>query len=96
MSWDPLDVEDLHRLAKQHTFCPYYAGKERVLGADLIFMPYNYLLDSKYRKGLKLDYANSIIILDEAHNIGPCCEDVTSFNIKEENLIQVQGELDML
>ena len=59
-------------------------------------MPYNYLLDPKYRKGLKLDYANSVIILDEAHNIASCCEDVTSFNIRESDLLKVQLELQAL
>ena len=96
MSWDPIDIEELHKLAKKHSFCPYYAVKERVQSADLLFMPYNYLVDKKYRDGLKLSFTNSIIILDEAHNIGPCCEDVTSFNIKDQDLLKVLGELQKL
>ena len=27
MSWDPLNIEELHDLAKKYTFCPYYVGK---------------------------------------------------------------------
>lgn len=30
-------------------FCPYFAARELKEKADIIFMPYNYLLDSKVR-----------------------------------------------
>ena len=32
-------------------------------------MPYNYLFDEHVRKASKIDLANAIIIIDEAHNI---------------------------
>ncbi len=32
---------------KKHSFCPYYMSRERYQTADVIFMPYNYLLDHK-------------------------------------------------
>jgi Rad3-related DNA helicase len=50
-------------------FCPYFASKDRAQGADVIFMPYNYLIDDKIRENYKIDYTNAIIIFDEAHNI---------------------------
>lgn len=28
-------------------FCPYYAARELKEKADIVFMPYNYLLDAK-------------------------------------------------
>jgi len=38
--------------------------------ADLVFMPYNYLIDSKNRSGLNmLSLENSVLIFDEAHNV---------------------------
>lgn len=36
---------------------------------DILFAPYNYLIDSGYRKSLKLNWKNSILIFDEAHNL---------------------------
>ena len=42
-------------------------------------MPYNYLVDSKIRDNYKIDFENSIIIIDEAHNIERVAEDVASF-----------------
>lgn len=67
-------------------YCPYYGAKDRAVAADLIFMPYNYLIDEKIRDVYKLDYANSIIIFDEAHNIAQCVEDSTSFELKSKTL----------
>jgi hypothetical protein len=36
---------------KKHSFCPYYMSRERYQTADVIFMPYNYLLDHKAGSG---------------------------------------------
>lgn len=47
-----MDIEDLVKLGNAHKFCPYYMSKELVKSADIIFMPYNYLLDVTIRKRL--------------------------------------------
>jgi regulator of telomere elongation helicase 1 len=69
MPWDPMDIEEIHKVAQRHQFCPYYASKERAGAADLIFMPYNYLIEEKIRENFEINYSNSIMIFDEAHNI---------------------------
>ena len=43
--------------------------KDRVAGADLVFMPYNYLLDEKIREKFDISFENTILINDEGHNI---------------------------
>lgn len=87
--WEPLDIEELHRLGKEQMVCPYFANKDRSQGADIIFMPYNYLIDEKIRENYDIQYQNSIIIFDEAHNIANIAEDVASFDIKSKHLEQV-------
>jgi len=67
--------------------------KDRVAGADLIFMPYNYLIDEKIRENYGIEYKNSVIIFDEAHNIAPCSEEVSSFEIKASYLDKCLMEL---
>jgi regulator of telomere elongation helicase 1 len=43
--------------------------KDRAAFADVIFMPYNYLINNKIRGNFEINFENSIIIFDEAHNI---------------------------
>lgn len=76
-----LDIEDIVRIGKKLRCCPYYASKELMDDAEIIFMPYNYLLDPKMRKANKLDLYNTIIILDEAHNVEKMCEESASVQI---------------
>ena len=45
-------------------------------------MPYNYIIDDNIRARFEINYANSIIIFDEAHNVAPVAEDVSSFEVK--------------
>ena len=44
-----VDIEDLVAKGKSHKFCPFYMSRELVQEADIVFMPYNYLLDPKLR-----------------------------------------------
>lgn len=59
-------------------------------------MPYNYLLDEKIRENFGIEYQNSVIIFDEAHNIAPCIEEVCSFEIKDGYLDKCLVELHTL
>ncbi|KAK5643901.1 hypothetical protein RI129_007746 [Pyrocoelia pectoralis] len=73
-----VDIEDIITHGKRHKFCPYFMVKELTQQADIIFMPYNYLLDSRIKKTVGVGISNNIIILDEAHNINKICEDSAS------------------
>ena len=88
-----MDIEDLHEAGKQARSCPYFAMKDRADAADVVFMPYNYLIDEKIRESFKVDWENSIIIFDEAHNVSHVCEDSASFSIDTETLEKVNLEL---
>lgn len=77
-----LDIEDLVTVGKKLKCCPYYISKELKQDADIIFMPYNYILDPKSRKANGVDLMNNIIILDEAHNVEKMCEESASLQIR--------------
>ena len=62
--------------------------------ADILLIPYNYLLDEKMRKRHKIEVANRqiweavaetktfrIIIVDEAHNVESVCESSGSLSL---------------
>ncbi|EDW07713.1 regulator of telomere elongation helicase 1 homolog [Drosophila mojavensis] len=81
-----MDIEDLVKVGQRLKMCPYYASKELVSSADITFMPYNYLLDPKARKANKIELSNTIVILDEAHNIEKICEESASVQIRSSDV----------
>lgn len=64
-----MDIEDLNRLGRSMGPCPFYLSREMAATANIVFMPYNYLIDAKIRGGLATKWENSVLIFDEAHNI---------------------------
>jgi regulator of telomere elongation helicase 1 len=63
------DMEDLVREGRRNGFCPYYHEREAVKDADIVLMPYNYVLDPSLHKQLPFDLAGCVLIVDEAHNL---------------------------
>lgn len=72
------DIEDLVTIGKKCKACPYYLSRDLATSADVVFMPYNYLLDAKILKSFKINLTGAVIILDEAHNVEKVCEDAAS------------------
>ncbi|XP_056648958.1 regulator of telomere elongation helicase 1 homolog [Diorhabda sublineata] len=81
-----MDIEDLVKIGKCNGFCPFYMAKELKEDSDVIFMPYNYLLDPSIRKTLGIDLTNTVVILDEAHNVERICEESASLQIKSSDV----------
>lgn len=87
-----MDIEEMVAKGKGHRFCPFFMSKEMGADADLIFMPYNYLLDAKLRTAHGVDLKGCIIILDEAHNITKVCEESSSFELRSSMIAQCLRE----
>lgn len=81
-----LDIEDLVKVGKTCNACPYFMARKLSQQADAVFLPYNYILDSKLLKGFKLEMANSIVILDEGHNIEKVCQDAASVELASSDI----------
>ncbi|RVE71231.1 hypothetical protein OJAV_G00072690 [Oryzias javanicus] len=76
-----LDVEDLVKFGTKQKVCPYYLSRSLKQQADLIFMPYNYLLDPKSRRAHNIELGGAVVIFDEAHNLEKTCEESSSFDL---------------
>ena len=53
--------------------------------ADIVVLPYSYILDPKLRKNLQVDLEGSIIFFDEAHNLEIYCDELLSFEMSQDN-----------
>ncbi|XP_024895594.1 regulator of telomere elongation helicase 1 isoform X7 [Pteropus alecto] len=76
-----LDIEDLVKSGNKHRLCPYYLARNLKQQADIVFMPYNYLLDAKSRRAHSIDLKGTVVIFDEAHNVEKMCEESASFDL---------------
>lgn len=88
------DIEDLYKNGKKLVCCPYYANKDRIKDADIIFVPYNYLIDPCIQMFSKLPLENAIVIIDEAHNIEKMCEEASSTAINTTQIGAAIQDLD--
>lgn len=81
-----MDIEDLGKLGRLHRFCPFYMAKQLKNSADIVFLPYNYLLQPRTWRALGIDISNSYVIIDEAHNVEKSCEDSASLTLKSTDI----------
>ncbi|XP_007952887.2 regulator of telomere elongation helicase 1 [Orycteropus afer afer] len=91
-----LDIEDLVRSGSRHKVCPYYLSRNLKQQADIIFMPYNYLLDPKSRRAHSIDLKGTVVIFDEAHNVEKMCEESASFDLTPHDLASGLGVIDQV
>ena len=61
--------------------CPYYASRSAVPLAQMVVLPYNTLLHAATRKALGLNLKNSIVIIDEAHNLVETITNIHSMSV---------------
>lgn len=79
----PMDIEDLREFGVRESACPWFMSRTaaRSDACEILFLPYNYLLDRSTRQSLDINWANDIIIIDEAHNLESICSDLFSFDL---------------
>lgn len=96
LSKNVLDLEESINLSKKCRGCPYFTVRGLVMESDIVFMPYNYFLDPSVRKTIDIDFKNSILIIDEAHNIEDSLCDAGSIIINNYLLLSFFKELQIL
>ncbi|KJH50515.1 DEAD2 domain protein [Dictyocaulus viviparus] len=83
------DIEELVDClsSMQNPICPYFSSTRLLTqDADIIFCPFNYLIDPIIRNSSDVHLRNSIVILDEAHNIEDNCRESASFMFFEKEI----------
>ncbi|KAG7383385.1 Fanconi anemia group J protein [Phytophthora pseudosyringae] len=80
------DIEDITKLASTCEECAYFFSKSELETAHIVFCPYNYVLDPSIRKAVGINLQNSIVVLDEAHNVEDTCRSGASLEITKNML----------
>ncbi|CAB4062059.1 BRIP1 [Lepeophtheirus salmonis] len=90
------DLEDLVSVGKKTRTCPYFVTRELMPQAQIIFCPYNYLIEPMIRKSLEINLKGNILILDEAHNIEDSARSAASFDITQDQVREAMEDLESM
>ncbi|XP_030633994.1 Fanconi anemia group J protein [Chanos chanos] len=88
------DIEELVGLGKRLRSCAYYAARELMQDACIVFCPYNYLLDPLIRESMEIDLKGQIVVLDEAHNIEDCARESSSYTVNQAQLLNARDDIE--
>ncbi|XP_059096440.1 Fanconi anemia group J protein-like [Tigriopus californicus] len=93
---DAWDIEDVVRVGQKVRFCPYYGVRELKTKAQIVFCPYNYLVEPTIRKSMDISLKGQILILDEAHNIEDSARSAASWQVTQEEIRDAMRDLEAL
>jgi Fanconi anemia group J protein len=83
------DIEDLVAAGAKKKACPYFTSRALAADADLVFCPYNYLVDPVIRASMDIQLAQCVVIFDEAHNIEDVAREAAGVEVSLTQLQQV-------
>lgn len=89
-----MDIEELVTIAKGHETCPYYSSRLAALDSQVIMVPYPMILHKRTREQLGIDIKNSVLIIDEAHNLIDTISAIHSAEITLDKIQAVKEQLD--
>lgn len=82
-----MDIEQLVQLGREDRVCPYFFSRDVATKAELILLPYNYLIDGSIRSTLRgVEWQDCCVILDEAHNLEQVASDAAAFSLSSADI----------
>lgn len=87
------DIEEMVHWGKEFCGCPYYASRYAVDDAQVVFVPYNTLLHKNTREACGINLKDSVVIIDEAHNLLDTIGNIHSCSVNGQELIMSYSQL---
>jgi chromosome transmission fidelity protein 1 len=88
-----IDVEEIFKRGQRRNACSYYASRLMMAQCDLIVLPYQMLLHEATRKAMNLPLKDSIVVVDEAHNLIDAINSVYSATLTEGTVKGAAGQV---
>ncbi|KAK2957729.1 putative Regulator of telomere elongation helicase 1 [Blattamonas nauphoetae] len=92
----PFDIEDVVKYSEEHRVCPYFLTRQMHRSAQLVFLPYNYIVDCSSHKPMNIEIENSVVIFDEGHNIEKVLCDASSFEFTSSDISSCINEVNVV
>lgn len=90
----PTDIEEAYQLGQASQTCAYYASRVAVPAAEVVVLPYSLLLSEASRQTVGLSLKQSLIVIDEAHNLPEAIRTMHTCSLQLPVLERAQGQLD--
>lgn len=90
---DVLDIEDVVKVGRGVKGCPYYTTRLAVPESEIVIMPYNVLLHAHTRDSLGVSLKDSVVIVDESHNLMETIHNIHSIELKGWHVIDCLTQL---
>ncbi|ODV84195.1 hypothetical protein CANARDRAFT_8872 [[Candida] arabinofermentans NRRL YB-2248] len=87
------DIEELHHIGKHYNVCPYYSSRQSVELSEIISLPYQLLLQKNSREVLNLSLKDSVVVIDEAHNLMDTITSLNSASVSYKELVTCSKSL---
>jgi len=87
------DIEEIVSACRESNICPFYKCRDDAKEVELLFIPYDYLINPQTRESLGVSLRQSVIIFDEGHNIEKSCESVASIELTASDLARAVDEV---
>lgn len=87
------DIEDIAALGKRMKLCPYYASRSAIPSTEVLTLPYPLLLQKSAREALGVEVKDTVIIIDEAHNLVSAIADTFSVSMPLSHFELAQKQL---
>ena len=93
-STDLHDIEEIVSTCKDAGVCPYYKARDDLQQAELLLLPYDYIISRQTRESMKVSLEDCVLIFDEGHNIPKFCELSASFELSRADIIGARIEIE--
>ena len=81
MQTEPTDIEEAVQMGQASRTCAYYASRAALVSAEIVVLPYSMLLSKATRESIGLSLQQSLVIVDEAHNVPEALRSIHSCSL---------------
>lgn len=92
----PWTASEIHQIGRKRGFCPYELIKSCLADVSIVALSYLYLFDpvirSAFLRNLEIPLSQTILIIDEAHNLPETAVDIASSSLSLFSMKQAETE----
>lgn len=90
-----ISIEKALEIGKKHSICPYFYLKGQAARSSVIVLPYSILLKKNFFKETRINKTETVIVIDEAHNLYDAVLDEHAVSVKYASISKMIQEYEI-